>query len=169
MTRPEISAPDIHEPSVHATALLWGPKALLLRGPSGSGKSRLAWRLIAAAGQGRGFARLIGDDRVHLHQVAGQLLVRPSLTLAGQIEIRGLGILTVPFEPVALVGLVVDLAAADAERLPEPDFVTLEGVHLPRLAVAEGTDPLPLLDAWRDGQQSGNLCQDATSGLMDRP
>ena len=50
----------------------------------------------------------------------GRLLVRPAEHFAGLIEVRGLGLRRVPFEPVAVVGLVVDLAAADAERLPQP-------------------------------------------------
>ena len=67
-----------------------------------------------------------------------------------QKRTRGVGILTMPHEPVAVVGLVVDLAAADAERLPEPNQqqTAIAGVTLPRLAVAAGTDPLPLLLAW---------------------
>ena len=64
------------------------------------------------------FARLVGDDRVHAEAHNGRLLVRPAKSLAGLIEVRGLGIRRLPFEPVAVVGLVVDLAAADAERLP---------------------------------------------------
>ena len=66
------------------------------------------------------FARLVGDDRVHLEAAHGRLLVRPAEALAGLIEVRGLGHPAAPHEPSAVVGLVVDLAAADAERLPEP-------------------------------------------------
>ena len=67
--------------------------------------------------------------------------------LAGMIEIRGLGIRRVEVEPVAVVGLVVDLGAADAARLPEKPATTavIEGVSVPRLAVAAGTAALPLV------------------------
>ena len=132
--------------TVHASAVLVGARAVLIRGPSGSGKSRLALELLDAARTGRlRFARLIGDDRVLLNAVAGQLLVRPAETLAGLIEVRGVGLLRVDYEPRAVVGLVVDLAAADAERLPtaEQRKVRVKGILLPRLAVAQRKQPLP--------------------------
>jgi HPr kinase/phosphorylase len=133
-------------PSVHASAVLAGARAVLIRGPAGAGKSRLALALLDAADAGLiPFARLIGDDRVHLEACHGRLLVRPAAALAGLIEVRGSGIRRVPYEPVAVVGLVVDLAAADAERLPDAgDRETRIGeIVLPRLAVASGADPLP--------------------------
>ena len=79
--------------TVHASAVLVGARAVLIRGPSGAGKSRLALDLIAAAAAGRlRFARLVGDDRVHLEKSGGRLLVRPAAALAGLIELRGTGI-----------------------------------------------------------------------------
>ena len=127
-------------PTIHATAVLVGAKALLIRGEPGSGKSRLALRLI----QTLPFARLIGDDRVHLEAKNGRLLVRPADSLAGMIEIRGIGIRNVPYEAVAAVGRVLDLMSA-AERLPEPDGqkAVISGVTLPRLALPAGGDPFP--------------------------
>jgi serine kinase of HPr protein (carbohydrate metabolism regulator) len=135
-------------PTIHASAVLVGAKAVLIRGPAGAGKSRLAWDLVQAARQGAlPFARLVADDRVHVEACAGQLLVRPAPALAGLIEIHGLGIRRLAFEPVAAVALVVDLAAADAARLPGPEAgkTTIAGVTLPRLAVAAGMAALPLL------------------------
>jgi serine kinase of HPr protein (carbohydrate metabolism regulator) len=104
------------------------------------------------------FARLVADDRAHIEARAGRLLVRPAPALAGLIEIRGLGIRRLPYEPVAAVGLVVDLAAADAGRLParEAGQTTLEGVALPRLAVAAGQAALPLLLAFLRTLQAAN-------------
>ena len=72
-------------------------------------------------------------------------MVRPADTLAGLIELRGVGILRRDHEASAVVGFVVDLAAADAERLPVPGETVVEGVALPRLAVAVGVAPLPLV------------------------
>ena len=66
------------------------------------------------------FARLVADDRAHVEAVHGRLLVRPAPALAGLIEVRGLGIRRVPHEPLAVVGLVVELGQPDAERLPDP-------------------------------------------------
>ena len=57
--------------SVHASAVLVGDRAVLIRGPSGSGKSALAYALIRAAEIG-GFARLVGDDRVHVEAANGR-------------------------------------------------------------------------------------------------
>lgn len=136
------------ESTIHASAVLTGARAVLIRGPAGAGKSRLARGLIDAAAAGLlPFARLVADDRVHVEPEHGRLLVRPAPALAGLLEVRGLGIRRLPFEPVAVVGLVVDLAAAGAERLPPPGDrqVNIAGVPLPQLAVATGQDPLPLL------------------------
>ncbi len=132
--------------TVHASAVLVDARAALIRGPSGAGKSLLALELIEAARAGRlRFARLIGDDRVHIESVGGRLLVRPAPALAGLIELRGTGILRFDYEPCAVVGLIVDLNAADAERLPEKPTVEIEGIELPRLAVASGAAALPAL------------------------
>jgi serine kinase of HPr protein (carbohydrate metabolism regulator) len=132
--------------TVHASAVLVGARAVLIRGPSGAGKSRLAFALIEAARTGRlRLARLVGDDRVYLESSGGRLLVHPAPALAGLIELRGVGLLKLEHEPSAVVGLVVDLDAADAERLPEAKNRRIEiaGVALPRLAVAAGAEALP--------------------------
>lgn len=134
--------------TTHASAVLIGATAVLIRGASGAGKSRLAFALINAQAQGLlRFSRLVGDDRVLLDTCNGRLLVRPAPALAGLIEVRGLGIRRLPYEPVARLGLVVDLGASDAERLPsrEASRTEISGVFLPRLAVAPATDPLPLV------------------------
>jgi len=132
-------------PTIHATAVLVETRAVLIRGPSGSGKSRLALELIAAArGGAPRFARLVGDDRVHVEAAHGRLVVRPAAALAGMIELRGVGILKLPYEPSAVVGLVVDLAA-EAARLPDAQQqrTEVEGIVLARLAVAAGKPALP--------------------------
>jgi serine kinase of HPr protein (carbohydrate metabolism regulator) len=129
--------------TVHASAVLVGARAVLIRGPSGAGKSRLALDLLAAGAGRLCFARLVGDDRVHLERAGGRLLVRPAATLAGLIEVRGAGITRLDYEPCAVVGLVVDLYAGDAERLPEHHSTAIEGINLPRYAVAQGVSALP--------------------------
>jgi HPr kinase/phosphorylase len=136
--------------SIHASAVLVNDRAVLIRGPSGSGKSRLVFDLILA-GQARQIpeAMLVGDDRVHLEVRDGQLWVRPATELVGLLEIRGLGIRRLDCATAAIVGLVVDLEAADAARLPEPESrqTALEGVQLPRIPVGSGFSPLPLVVA----------------------
>ena len=136
--------------SVHASAVLVGDRAALIRGPSGAGKSRLAFDLILAGRAGQlPPAVLVGDDRVHLDTVAGQLWVRPVQELAGLIEVRGLGIRGFDFAFKDIVGIVVDVAAGDAQRLPPPESLStqLNGVVLPRIPVGVGFDPLPLIVA----------------------
>ena len=155
------------DPTVHASAVLAGARAVLIRGPSGAGKSRLALALVDAAQAGLiRFARLVGDDRVHLEPCHDRLLVRPAASLAGLIEVRGAGIRRVDHEPVAVVGLVVDLADDDAERLPLPTDTVISGVRLSRLAVAAGADPLPPVLAaladikpWTESLPSGQVVQ----------
>ena len=133
--------------TIHASAVLIGAKAVLIRGPSGSGKSSLAWDLVNAPSQGLPFVRLVGDDRLEVTSQSGCLLVRPSPALEGLIEIRGFGIRRLQFEPVAAVGWIVDLAAPDAARHPAPQVAVADiaGVALPRLAVAQGMEALPLV------------------------
>ncbi len=137
--------------TIHASAVLVGARAILIRGPSGSGKSRLALALLQAAERRAfRFARLVGDDRLHVEAVHGRLLVRPAPALAGLLEVRGLGIRRLPHEPVAAVGLVVDLGGRQTDRLPEPanQQVEIGGVGLPRLAVAAGEDALALVSSY---------------------
>jgi HPr kinase/phosphorylase len=136
--------------SVHASAVLVDDRAVLIRGPSGAGKSRLAFDLILAGRSGQiPPAVLVGDDRVHLEAVGGQLIVRPARELMGLIEIRGLGIRHCDFTEEAIVGLVVDLSAADAARLPPPEslLIQINGVRIPRIPVGSAYSALPLVVA----------------------
>ncbi len=136
--------------SIHASAVKVGERAVLIRGPSGAGKSRLAFDLIMAGRSGLlPKATLVGDDRVRLDTVGGELWVRPVEELAGLIEIRGLGIRRMDVATEAVVGLVVDLAADDAERLPSPAALQtiISGVSLPRIPVERSFSPLPLVVA----------------------
>jgi hypothetical protein len=84
---------------------------------------------------------------VHLAPAHGRLLVRPAAALAGLLEIRGLGIRRLPFEPAAVAGGVLDLGEPAAPRLPQPaePSCVIAGIALPRLAVAPDADPLPML------------------------
>ena len=136
--------------TLHASAVLVGPRAVLIRGPSGSGKSALVLGLLGAADSGLlPFARLVADDRVILSAHHGRLLVQAPEAIAGLVERRGHGILRLPHEPMAIVGRVVDLGAADAARLPEEASgqVVLDGVVLPRTCVAAGVPALPVVIA----------------------
>jgi serine kinase of HPr protein (carbohydrate metabolism regulator) len=120
--------------TVHASCVVVGEAGILIRGPSGSGKSRLAREILAAAGAST-FARLVCDDRVHLENRSGRLLARAVPAIAGRIEMRGVGLLAVPYEPAAVVRLVVDASSEHGERLPQErdDAVDVCGVTLPRI------------------------------------
>ena len=116
---------------LHATCVSIGDSGVLLRGPSGSGKSDLALRLID------GGARLISDDQVLLARVDDQVVARAPEALDGLLEVRGLGIVKAPSRRQVALALVVDLSPRGAsERLPAPAICRIEGIEMPRLVIA---------------------------------
>jgi serine kinase of HPr protein (carbohydrate metabolism regulator) len=121
---------------IHATCVVIGEAGILIRGPSGSGKSSLARALLADAALAGRFARLVGDDRVEVEALNGRLVARPVAPIEGRLEVRGLGIVGLAHEPAAVVRLVVDCAADAPARMPEAaDAVEiLAGIEIPRLA-----------------------------------
>ncbi|BCB21732.1 serine/threonine protein kinase [Bosea sp. ANAM02] len=120
---------------IHATTIAIGEAGILIRGASGSGKSTLALALIALAGQGGRFARLVADDRVELAARGGRLVARPVAPLEGIVERRGLGLTPEPHTGAVVVRLIVDLAVEEPARMPEPEDLvdSLAGIDLPRL------------------------------------
>lgn len=134
-------------PTIHASAVLTGAHAVLIRGPAGSGKSRLALNLIQAASRQLMFARLVADDRVHIEAAHGRLIARPPAALAGLLEVRGLAIARLAYEPMAVVSWVVDLDVAAPTRMPDDcaAHAILAGVRIRRLPVAPRCDPLPMV------------------------
>jgi HPr kinase/phosphorylase len=110
--------------NVHATAVVICGRAVLILGSSGSGKSSLALALI-----GRG-ATLLSDDRVMLLRAGDGLLAQAPAAIAGALEIRGLGLVRVPFQAEAPVALAVDLDQAPAARMPQPQCITYLGVGI---------------------------------------
>jgi serine kinase of HPr protein (carbohydrate metabolism regulator) len=116
---------------LHATAIAIDGRAVLLRGASGSGKSDLALRLIDAG------ARLVADDQSELRREGDRIIARAPPTIAGLVEVRGIGILRIESLAEAPVALIVDLVAPEAvERLPEPRHETIFGVAVPLLELA---------------------------------
>ncbi|HVB14986.1 MAG TPA: HPr kinase/phosphatase C-terminal domain-containing protein [Stellaceae bacterium] len=116
---------------IHATAVAIDGRAVLLRGASGSGKSDLGLRLIDAGG------RLVADDQSELRRLGGMIIVRAPATIAGLIEVRGVGLFRVDALAEAPVALIADLVATETiERLPAPRSETILGIALPVIAVA---------------------------------
>ena len=103
---------------------------VLLTGPSGSGKSDLLLRLLS-----RGFS-LVADDRV---EVTG-LIARPVFTLAGLLEVRGLGIVRLSYEKEAQLALAVELTP-DTIRMPVPARHPVLDLPLLRLDPSQASAP----------------------------
>ena len=114
---------------VHGTCVDVAGTGVLLRGPPGAGKSDLALRLID------GGARLVADDQVEITREGQGLICHPPSSIAGLLEVRGLGIVRLDHAAAGL-GLVVDLVEPDrVERLPDPQTVEIFGRILPLLAL----------------------------------
>ncbi|KJS37026.1 MAG: hypothetical protein VR70_13220 [Rhodospirillaceae bacterium BRH_c57] len=123
---------------LHATCVAVSGHGVLLRAPSGGGKSDLALRLID------GGALLVGDDYCAFTVRDGTLVAAPQAALAGLLEVRGVGIVRLPHAAEAAVRLIVDLVpGGPVERLPESSGAMLFGVPLPavRLDPFEASAP----------------------------
>jgi HPr kinase/phosphorylase len=107
---------------IHGSCASRDGAGVLVLGPAGSGKSDLVLRLLD-----RGFD-LVADDRVEIDQG----MARPPASLAGLIEVRGLGLLRLPHVPEARLALVVDVSVT-MKRLPSP--ARHAALDLPLIAV----------------------------------
>ncbi|MBV9826305.1 MAG: HPr kinase/phosphatase C-terminal domain-containing protein [Alphaproteobacteria bacterium] len=116
---------------IHATAVAIDGQAVLLRGFSGVGKSDLGLRLIDAG------AVLIADDQCELRRGGDTVLVRCPATIAGLIELRGIGIMRVAAMEEAPLAIIADLMPSGMiERLPTRHYEQLLGVRIPTIVVA---------------------------------
>ena len=135
-----MTGPATPPPTIHAGCVLVDEAGVLIRGASGTGKSRLALALVAGAQASGRFARLVSDDRCSVGACNGRLVARPPEALAGLLEVRGLGIVQMEAERAAVVRLVVDCDTEVPERYPQSTdrTATIEGVTLPRIRVLSG-------------------------------
>ena len=102
---------------IHASTVSLGPEAgIMIEGPSGSGKSRLAMALMACG------AQLVADDISLLFRTPTGLFVRAPHSISGLIEARGLGILRTGTRRLTRITLVIGLMPGQAvpPRLPAP-------------------------------------------------
>lgn len=135
--------------NLRASAVSFAGAGVLIRGPSGSGKSGLALQLISLG------AKLLADDLVPVKARDGVLHAHPPERLRGMIEARGIGILQCePSGPVP-VRLVADLEHVEKNRLPPERSCTILGVRLPLLLkVEEAYFPAAILQFLKGGRVS---------------
>lgn len=125
-------------PTLHGACIALDGAGVLIRGPSGSGKSSLAL-LLASAADGA----LVADDRVAVDVRGGEVIALPHPSLAGLVEVRGQGILSaadlgVVVLPEVRLRLIVDLVG-EGNRMPDaPVDAEISGLHLPRLVLDRG-------------------------------
>jgi serine kinase of HPr protein (carbohydrate metabolism regulator) len=141
-----MSKPNLSSETMHVSTVAIGGRAVLISGLSGSGKSDLALRLID-----RG-AVLVSDDQTELTLERGRLTAAAPPTIAGQIEVRGLGIMAMPHRSPMPVSLLIELGAP-VERMPEPRRRSLCDVAVPTIALDpfEASAPIKAelaLDEW---------------------
>ena len=133
-----MKTPSLSSETVHASCVAIGGRAVLIGGRSGRGKSDLALRLID-----RG-AALVSDDYTLVQRRDGRLIATAPPTIAGKIELRGVGILEFPAVRDIPVALFVDLDL-EAARLPDADEKRLiAGVTLPAIGLSSHEASAPI-------------------------
>jgi len=121
--------PRLSAETVHGSTVASNGRAVLITGPSGSGKSDLALRLID-----RGFT-LVSDDQTIVRKDGSRLLASAPPTIAGKLEIRGIGIVEMERADNVPVALIVELTS-DIRRLPDDSRERpILGVQLPLVTI----------------------------------
>lgn len=132
---------------LHASAVDWEGRGVLIRGSAGSGKSSLALALMAFG------ARLVGDDRVRVERRGDMLRAGPGPNIAGMIEARGIGILNADTLAGTRIHLIVDLDQTESERLPKEKWASLLDLRLPCLHKVDNvTFPAAILQYLKAGR-----------------
>lgn len=132
---------------LHASAVAFGDRAVVITGPSGSGKSALALQLIALG------ADLIADDGLLLQGEGDALRISAPDAIKGMIEARQIGLLRLPYMTSARPVLVVDMGLAATNRLPPTRNTVINSLRLPLIAGQNTPNLASVIAAWigRDG------------------
>ena len=139
-----------HEKNIlHASCVAWNGRGLLILGPSGSGKSALALRLMAYG------AALVSDDRTVVELRDESLVASAPGSIAGMIEARSVGLLAASAIEWAALKLAVDLGQIETERLPPERDIRLLGAPLPCLHKVESAHfPAAVLQYLKAGRRA---------------
>ena len=126
--------------NIHASCVSWQSQGVLILGESGSGKSELCLRLITEFA-----AKLVADDRVELNVSHETIYAKAPNALKNMLEVRGVGILSVPAEEKSKISLVVKIIPASIaiERLPQEEYWTFNDVSVPLLTIHQNEIAAP--------------------------
>ena len=109
-----MNGPRLSSENLHSSTVALDGRAVLISGPSGSGKSDLALRMLD-----RGFT-LVSDDRTILRRLGGKLIASAPDSIKGKLEVRGVGIVEMKTVANVPVALVVELTS-EISRMPDDD------------------------------------------------
>lgn len=138
MSQQPTPGPRLSAETLHASAVAAEGRAVLITGPSGSGKSDLALRLLD-----RGFT-LVSDDQTTVKRDGDRLLASPPPTIAGKLEIRGIGIVDMDNLTDVPVALIVELTINEIQRMPDDRRERpILGVSLPIVTIDAMTASAP--------------------------
>ena len=130
--------PRLSAETLHASTVAKNGRAVLLTGPSGSGKSDLALRLLD-----RGFT-LVSDDQTIVRKDGDRLVASAPPNIAGKLEIRGLGVVDVERVDNVAIALIVELTNSQIQRLPDDSRERpILGVKLPLVTIDALTASAP--------------------------
>jgi HPr kinase/phosphorylase len=116
---------------IHGTCVTIDGDGVLFRGPSGSGKSDLALRIIDSGGE------LVADDQTIITRKGDKIITSSPVNLRHKIEVRGIGIMTFFAKKEAPLTLILDLLLpANIERIPQLKFYDYLDVKIPVLGIS---------------------------------